>query len=85
MLDTNIDFYQCFTMTAYSYFLLAIVPTYAIAEIGARGSMNLMVFSVLNAPFNVLSVTLLIWVINLNLPACIGLVFISKSKLAAHD
>lgn len=85
MLDTNIDFFQCFTMTAYSYFLLAIVPTYAIAEIGTRGSMNLMVFSALNAPFNVLSVTLLIWVINLILPACIGLVFISKSKLAVHD
>ena len=85
MLDTNIDFFQCLSMTAYSYFLLAIVPTYAIAEIGTRGSMNLMVFSALNAPFNVLSVTLLIWVINLILPACIGLVFISKSKLAAHD
>ena len=45
MLDTKIDFSECLSMTATSYFLLAIVPTYAIAEIGARGSMNLLAFS----------------------------------------
>ncbi|MFM7015538.1 MAG: hypothetical protein ACKOX3_04350 [Bacteroidota bacterium] len=85
MLDTTIDFSECVSMTANSYFLLAIVPTYAIAEIGARGSINLLAFSTLHAPFAVLSVTLLIWVINLIIPACAGLLFIANSKLLAND
>ena len=81
MLDTSIDFSECLSMTATSYFLLAIVPTYAIAEIGARGSMNLLAFSELNAPFAVLSVTFLIWMINLIIPALIGSYQIARFKL----
>jgi len=85
MLDTTIDFSECLSMTATSYFLLAIVPTYAIAEIGARGSMNLLAFSELNAPFAVLSVTFLIWIINLIIPALIGSYQIARFKLQKND
>ncbi len=85
MLDTSIDFSECLSMTATSYFLLAIVPTYAIAEIGARGSLNLLVFSELNAPFAVLSVTLLIWMINLIIPALFGAFMIAKFKFQKND
>lgn len=85
MLDTSIDFSECLSMTATSYFLLAIVPTYAIAEIGARGSLNLLAFSELNAPFAVLSVTLLIWMINLIIPALFGAFMIAKFKLQKND
>jgi hypothetical protein len=85
MLDTSIDFSECLSMTATSYFLLAIVPTYAIAEIGARGSMNLLAFSELNAPFAVLSVTFLIWIINLIIPALIGSYQIARFKLQKYD
>ena len=82
MLDTSIDFSECLSMTATSYFLLAIVPTYVIAEIGARGSINLLAFSELNAPFAVLSVTLLIWVINLIVPAMFGTFLLAKFKIS---
>ena len=85
MIDTSINFSDCLSMTATSYFLLAIVPTYAIAEIGARGSMNLLAFSELNAPFAVLSVTLLIWIINLILPALLGVFLIAKFKIQKND
>jgi hypothetical protein len=85
MLDTTIGFSECLSMTATSYFLLAIVPTYAIAEIGARGSMNLLAFSELNAPFAVLSVTFLIWMINLIIPALIGSYQIARFKLQKND
>ncbi len=85
MLDTSIDFSECLSMTATSYFFLAIVPTYAIAEIGARGSMNLLAFSELNAPFAVLSVTLLIWIINLIIPALFGAYLIAKFKFQKND
>lgn len=85
MLDTRIDFSECLSMTAISYFLLAIVPTYAIAEIGARGSMNLLAFSELNVPFAVLSVTLLIWIINLIFPALLGVFLIAKFKIQKND
>jgi hypothetical protein len=82
MLDTTIDFSECLSMTAISYFLLSIVPTYTIAEIGARGSINLLVFSQLNAPFAVLSASLLIWIINLIIPALIGLFLLAKFKIS---
>ncbi len=85
MLDTTINFSECLSMTATSYFLLAIVPTYAIAEIGVRGSMNLLSFSELNAPFAVLSVTLLIWMINLIIPALFGAFMIAKFKFQKND
>jgi hypothetical protein len=85
MLDTSIDFSECLSMTATSYFFLAIVPTYAIAEIGARGSMNLLAFSELNAPFAVLSVTFLIWIINLIMPALLGSYLIAKFKFQKND
>jgi hypothetical protein len=85
MLDTSIDFSECLSMTATSYFLLAIVPTYTIAEIGARGSMNLLAFSELNAPFAVLSITLLIWIINLIIPALLGAYLIAKFKFEKND
>ena len=85
MLDTSIDFSECLSMTATSYFLLAIVPTYAIAEIGTRGSLNLLAFSELNSPFAVLSVTLLIWMINLIIPALFGAFMIAKFKLQKND
>ncbi len=85
MLDTSIDFSECLSMTATSYFFLAIVPTYAIAEIGARGSMNLLAFSELNAPFAVLSVTLMIWIINLIIPALFGAYLIAKFKFQKND
>ncbi|MFM2157315.1 MAG: hypothetical protein RL516_2064 [Bacteroidota bacterium] len=85
MLDTTITFSECLSMTAISYFLLAIVPTYAIAEIGARGSINLLVFSHLNAPFAVLAASLLIWIINLIIPALIGLFLMAKFKFQNND
>ena len=85
MLDASINFSECLSMTATAYFLLAIVPTYAIAEIGARGSMNLLAFSELNAPIAVLSVTLLIWIINLILPALLGVFLIAKFKIQKND
>lgn len=82
MLDTTIAFSECLSMTAISYFLLSIVPTYTIAEIGARGSINLLVFSQLNAPFAVLSASLLIWVINLIIPALFGTFLLTKFKIS---
>ena len=82
MLDTTIDFSECLSMTAISYFLLSIVPTYTIAEIGARGSINLLVFFQLNAPFAVLSASLLIWVINLIIPAMFGTFLLAKFKIS---
>lgn len=81
MFDISIGFSECLCMTATSYILLAIVPTYAIAEIGSRGSINLLAFSALNAPFVVLSVSLLIWIINLIIPALWGSFLIVKFKL----
>ena len=85
MLDANIGWFDCFLNTATSYLLLAVVPTYTIAEIGARGSMNLTIFSDVASPFVILSATLLIWIINLIIPACVGLLIIAKTNLKKND
>jgi hypothetical protein len=85
MLDANIGWFDCFINTATSYLLLAVVPTYTIAEIGARGSMNLTIFSDVASPFVILSATILIWIINLIIPASMGLMIIAKTNFNKND
>ncbi len=58
-------------------FVVSIIPTVAIAEIGIRGSVALYLFGLLsNNSIGILSATFSLWIINLVLPALIGIIFI---------
>ena len=62
-------------------FVISIIPTIAITEIGVRGSVAIFLFGLVS--FNtigIISATLVLWIINLLLPALIGTLFIFSLK-----
>lgn len=63
------------------YFLMAIVPTFAFLELGVRGSVSILVFS-LFTPYTlgVMAASILLWFNNLALPAMFGILFLSELK-----
>lgn len=62
-------------------FVISIIPTIAITEIGVRGSVSIFLFGLLSTnTVGILSATFVMWVINLLLPALIGTIFIFTLK-----
>ena len=64
------------------FWAMAIVPTIAIAEIGIRGETALFFLLPLSAnQLGIVSSTVLLWLINLIIPALIGCLFVYKIKI----
>jgi uncharacterized membrane protein YbhN (UPF0104 family) len=62
-------------------FVISVIPTIAITEIGVRGSVALFLFGLVSVnTVGILSATFVMWVINLLLPALIGTIFIFSLK-----
>jgi hypothetical protein len=63
------------------FFFITITPTIALAEIGVRGSVALLVFGLFsNNVVGILSSIFILWIINLIIPAIIGSFFIFSLK-----
>jgi uncharacterized membrane protein YbhN (UPF0104 family) len=69
------------------YFIMAVIPTVALTELGIRGSVSLYIFGLFlatlyadPAPFNpgIFSAATLLWLINLGIPALLGTLFIFR-------
>ncbi len=70
------------------FWVMAIIPSVAIADLGVRGEAAiyfLSSFSTLTNPIAILLSTTLLWIINLILPALIGCFFVFKMKLFDDD
>jgi len=64
------------------FWAMAIVPTIAIAEIGIRGETALFFLAPLSSNhFGIVSSSLLLWLINLIIPALIGCLFVFRMKI----
>jgi len=64
---------------ALNFFLITIIPSYALAEIGIRGTVAVSIFSVYGiATLPVVSASLFIWIINLAIPALAGTIILIK-------
>lgn len=65
-----------------TYFFQAFVPTFAIAEVGVRSAtIGLIMESINLIPEPAIIVSILIWLINVMMPALIGLIVIWKIKI----
>jgi len=71
------------------YFVMAVIPTIALTELGIRGSVALYFFGIyysgLGGPtesinFGILAASTLLWAINLGFPALVGSVFVFRLK-----
>ena len=79
--EVNIIYNEAIILIAVMLFVISIIPSIAITEIGVRGSVALFLFGLVSSNIvGILSATFVMWVINLLLPALIGTIFIFTLK-----
>lgn len=83
--EVNISYFMAMILIGMVYLLMSIIPTIALTELGVRGSVSLFVFAlyleplgIWNSTFSlgVASATTSLWLINLALPALLGVLFL---------
>ena len=77
----DISYIDSIILTTVMLFVISVIPTIAITEIGVRGSVALFLFGLVSSnTVGILSATFVMWIINLLLPALIGTFFIFSLK-----
>ncbi len=75
--EVNVSYVDAMILISTMLFVISVVPTIAITEIGVRGTVALFLFGLVSSnTLGILSATFVMWVINLLLPALIGTLFI---------
>ena len=74
------SYWQSFWLVTILFWLLAIIPSFAIAELGIRGTIAKTLFAYSKNLVGILAVTFSIWFINLFIPALIGSLLILGIK-----
>ena len=73
LFDVQVSVWQAFWLVSVLYLVLAIVPTVALAEVGVRGEVSLILFALVNSnKLGIVSAATAIWFINLVIPAIVG-------------
>jgi len=81
LFTVEITYFDSIILTMVMLFVISVIPTIAITEIGVRGSVSLFLFGLISTnSVGVLSATFVMWVINLLLPAIIGTIFVFTLK-----
>ncbi len=81
-LGVKIVWWQGFLMNCVIYLALAIIPTFAMVELGVRGQVSVYVMRQLTAnTAGIIYATAAIWVINLCVPAILGIVLLLGVKI----
>jgi uncharacterized membrane protein YbhN (UPF0104 family) len=79
--DVEVSFISSAAMSALTFFTMSIIPTIAITELFARGSVAILFYGLLSD--NLIGITMAassLWAINLVLPAIIGVFFVFNLK-----
>ena len=82
LFNVSIGWWQCFFVLNVVFLILAVIPTFAIADLGIRGNVTWRLMQLFTV--NTLGVALAtagIWLINLVLPAIAGSLFIASVRL----
>ena len=82
----DIPYPAAILLIAMTYFVMAAIPTIALADLGIRGSVSIFFigeYFILsqNAAPEILAASTLIWAINLALPALLGMLFINRLRI----
>jgi hypothetical protein len=82
LFEVGIGWWQCWWAVSVIFLVLAIIPTFAIAELGLRGQVSLKLLGLFSANSLGISIaTLTIWLINLVVPAIAGSLLIVSIKI----
>ena len=78
----NVGWQQGFWLISILYLVMAIVPTFAIADLGIRGKFSVELLGLYSAnAVGILGTTFGIWIINLFIPALAGSFFIIRKRI----
>jgi hypothetical protein len=79
-LGVEIELVQACMLISIIFFITALIPSFALTEIVVRSAVAVYIFSILEPaqPLLIASASLLLWLINLAIPALIGSTFIGK-------
>jgi hypothetical protein len=81
LFDVQLMWWQSFWAVSVTFLILAIIPTFAIAELGLRGEVGLTIIGLYSANnLGIWMTTITIWFINLIIPAVIGSLLIFSIK-----
>ena len=79
-MGAEVSIMEAFILIPVTFFITSIIPTFALTEIVVRSAVAVYVFAALDSvqPASIASASLLLWMINLAIPALIGSIFIGK-------
>ncbi|MGE5106396.1 MAG: lysylphosphatidylglycerol synthase transmembrane domain-containing protein [Sphingobacteriales bacterium] len=81
----EINWWQGFWVISVLFLILAIIPTFALAELGIRGKVSIFLLESFSKNYvGIISCTLGIWIINLVVPALIGSLLILGVKIFSN-
>lgn len=76
--------FMSFWLIPVCFFIASTIPTFLISEIGVRSSVAIFIFGVLNQnDVAIISASILLWTINIAIPAVVGVFFIKQLKIVA--
>jgi hypothetical protein len=82
LFDAGVGWWQSFWSVSIAFLVLAVIPSFAIAELGIRGRINLKILGLFSANhLGITMATVSVWLINLIIPAIIGSVLILSIKV----
>ena len=82
LFEVNTGWWQCFWAVSVIFLVLAIIPTFAIAELGLRGRVSLNLVGLFSSnSLGISMATATIWIINLVVPAIAGSLLILSVKI----
>jgi len=82
LFEVNAGWWECFWAVSVIFLVLAIIPTFAIAELGLRGNVSLKLIGLFSTnSLGISLTTATIWIINLVLPAIAGSLLILSVKI----
>ena len=79
--DVDVSYANAMMMISMTYFVMTAIPTFAITELGVRGSVSVYFLGMLST--NVSSIFMassMLWLINLAIPALFGVIFIFQLR-----
>ena len=89
MFEVNIPYYHAMIIISMVYFVITVIPTVALTELGIRGSVSIYFlglyfdkFQTLNdaVKLGIVSASTGLWLINLAIPALMGTIFVFRLK-----
>ncbi|MCX6284202.1 MAG: lysylphosphatidylglycerol synthase domain-containing protein [Bacteroidetes bacterium] len=93
-LGVSIPFYYAYLLISLVYLIMAVIPTIALTELGIRGSVAIYIFGFYFAPLmavsadlnlGILAASVLLWFINLGIPAIAGSVFLFRLQFFRNN